>query len=214
MDIRGIIFDFDGTLGNTLPVCFHAFRTVLKEYLGRDFPDSEIEKYFGPDEEGIIRQLVPDRWQECLESYLYHYEQFHQNYDGRFPGLHEALDLLIAQQIPIAIVTGKGSQSLAISLKILGLDADFDQIEAGSPNGAEKPKSIQKIIQTWQLSPTCGAYLGDAPSDIHAARVAGVIPLSAAWAPTANYQMLVAEEPNRIFSAVQDFINWIELGFD
>jgi HAD superfamily hydrolase (TIGR01549 family) len=213
LDIRGIIFDFDGTLGNTLPICFHAFRTVLREYLGRDFTDSQIEKYFGPDEEGIIRQLVPDRWQECLQAYLYHYEQFQKNYDGGFSGIHEAINLLKAQQIPIGIVTGKGASSLAISLKYLGLDADFNQIEAGSPNGGEKPKSIQKIIQTWQITPESGAYLGDAPSDVHAARLADVIPLAAAWAPTANYQSLILAEPSRIFSAVQDFINWIESGF-
>lgn len=213
MDIQGIIFDFDGTLGNTLPICFSAFRIVLKEFLGRDFTDSEIENYFGPDEEGIFRQLVPDRWQECLEAYLYYYEQYHQRYVGGFKGIHEALDLLQAQDIPIAIVTGKGAQSLAISLNYLGLEAVFNPIESGSPNGAEKPRSIQKIIQSWQIAPEWGAYLGDAPSDVHSARLSGVIPLAAAWSPTSHYQSLLSAEPSRIFPSVQTFINWIESGF-
>jgi phosphoglycolate phosphatase-like HAD superfamily hydrolase len=213
LDIRGIIFDFDGTLGNTLPICFSAFRIVLKEFLGRDFTDSEIENYFGPDEEGIFRQLVPDRWQECLQAYLYHYEQFHHKFDAGFTGIDETLDLLQTRQVPIAIVTGKGSRSLSISLKYLGLETIFNPIESGSPNGAEKPKSIQKIIQTWQIAPEYGAYLGDAPSDVHSARLAGVIPLAAAWSPTSNYQSLISAEPSRIFPSVQTFINWIETGF-
>ncbi len=30
--IKAVLFDFDGTLADTLPVCFSAFQTVFKEF--------------------------------------------------------------------------------------------------------------------------------------------------------------------------------------
>ena len=30
--IKAIIFDFDGTLANTLPICYYAFQCVFKEF--------------------------------------------------------------------------------------------------------------------------------------------------------------------------------------
>ena len=61
MKLKGIMFDLDGTLGDTLPVCFASYRRVFREFLGCHYSDHEITALFGPTEEGIIQQLVPDQ---------------------------------------------------------------------------------------------------------------------------------------------------------
>ena len=68
--IRGVIFDLDGTLGDTLPVCYRAFARVLGRRLGRPFSDTEIHSMFGPSEEGILARLCPADPEGALRGIL------------------------------------------------------------------------------------------------------------------------------------------------
>jgi phosphoglycolate phosphatase-like HAD superfamily hydrolase len=74
MKIRGMIFDLDGTLLNSLPVCYSGFRSTLRKFLGREYSDAKINALFGPSEEGMLKKLLPDQWEESLQYYLAAYE--------------------------------------------------------------------------------------------------------------------------------------------
>ena len=60
MSIKGVIFDLDGTLADTIPVCISAFRSAFERYSARGWDEEEIEALFGPTEEGSCRRAVPD----------------------------------------------------------------------------------------------------------------------------------------------------------
>ena len=210
MKLAGVIFDLDGTLGDTLPVCFAAFRRALRKFSDRHHTDEEIAALFGPSEEGMIQRLVPDQWQACLETYLAEYEKESTRNARLFPGIETALRLLEERGVALAIVTGKGAHSAAISLRDLKLAEHFDVVETGSAEGGVKPRSIQKVLTKWGVVPSQVAYVGDAPSDMEAAREAGVIPLGAAWAATASAESLNALGPLETFRSVERFIAWID----
>lgn len=210
MKLAGVIFDLDGTLGDTLPVCCAAFRRVLMEFVGREFTDPEIMALFGPSEEGIIQRLVPDRWRACLQAYLREYDAAHARYRQPFPGIEAALRALADRHVSLAIVTGKGARSAAISLRHLGLAQQFPLVETGSAEGAAKPVGIRRVLARWSAPPERVAYVGDAPYDMQAAREVGVIPLAAAWASTADPDALRARAPLATFRSVERFIAWIE----
>lgn len=210
MKLDGVIFDLDGTLGDTLPVCFAAFRRALEGFSGRHYTDGEIAGLFGPSEEGMIQRMVPDRWQACLEAYLAAYEEESARTARLFPGIETALRLLERRGVALAIVTGKGARSAAISVRHLGLAEFFDVVETGSPDGSVKPLAIQRVLAKWGAPPNQVAYVGDAPADIQAAREAGVIPLGAAWAATSDADTLSALFPRETFRSVESFIRWIE----
>ncbi len=208
--LDGIIFDLDGTLGDTLPVCFAAFRHAMGEFSSRHYTDNEITALFGPSEEGIIQRLIPDRWKACLKIYLAAYEQESAQNARMFPGIETALRSLKERGVALAIVTGKGAHSAAISLRDLGLAEHFDMVETGSPVGGIKPQAIRNVLAKWDASPHQVAYVGDAPSDIEAAKEAGVLPLAAAWAPTTSAQELGTLAPLELFTSVEGFVRWIE----
>lgn len=48
--IKAVLFDFDGTLANTLPICYYAFQNVFKKYDNRELSTNEISAMFGPSE--------------------------------------------------------------------------------------------------------------------------------------------------------------------
>jgi phosphoglycolate phosphatase/pyrophosphatase PpaX len=50
--IKAVIFDLDGTVANTLPLCIQAFRQSIEPLIKRSVSDAEIIGTFGPSEEG------------------------------------------------------------------------------------------------------------------------------------------------------------------
>lgn len=209
MEIKGAIFDLDGTLGDTLPVCYQAFRQVFQELAGVSYSDEEISKMFGPSEKGIFQKRLPERWEPAWKAYLERYAQLHPLYAKRFPPIEEALTLLVNNVIPLGIVTGKGLESAEISLEELGLGTYFEVIEAGDDERGVKPEAIKRILRLWDLPGENVIYVGDVPYDIRSAREAGVIPLAANWSNTKSHEELQRENPAAIFSTIAEFTAWL-----
>lgn len=182
----------------------------MRRFSDRYYTDEEIAALFGPSEEGMIQRLVPDHWQACLEAYLAEYEKESTRNARLFPAIETALCLLEERGVALAIVTGKGARSAAISLRHLNLAGHFDVVETGSAEGGVKPQAIRKVLTKWGAVPSQVAYVGDAPSDMEAAKEAGVIPLGAAWAATSSAESLRALAPLETFRSVGSFIRWIE----
>lgn len=209
MTIQGMIFDFDGTLADTLQLCCAAFREVAHRQLGREYADAEIVAMFGPSEEGMFQRIAGERWKDCQQDFLAVYERDHATTAELFPAIPELLSSLSERNIPVAIVTGKGADSAAISLRLLKLDQHFDIVESGSPAGSIKPAAIRRIVERWNVDPATVAYVGDAPNDVSDARAAGVVPLAAAWAATADRGALTAREPVAVFTSVGELSEWV-----
>lgn len=204
-----MIFDFDGTLLDSLPVCYHGFRSAFLKFLGKEYSDREIDLMFGPSEEGIIKRMVPDAWEECLKAFLQAYDEMHPVYVRSFPEIEQALKLLRERNLKLAVVSGKGRGSMDISLKHSGLGRFFDIIETGSEQGAKKPFHIKKVIDLWQFLPGETAYMGDIPYDIKAAKEVGAIALGAAWAAGSKVEEMKQAEPAFLFEEVGVFLKWI-----
>lgn len=209
MTIRGLIFDFDGTLADTLPLCIRAFRSSIEPRLGRSVTDAEIIATFGPSEEGTINALIPAAFDEGVAAYLSHYEAYHPDYPDLLPGVHSLLTDLQAKAIPLGLVTGKGPHSAALSLAFYQVAPFFSAFGYGDVQGGNKAKHIRRILAEWQLNPADVLYVGDAPSDIIACREAGVPIAAAAWASTADSMALEALKPDVLFDSVANFRTWL-----
>lgn len=208
--IKGVIFDLDGTIADTLPLCIAAFRKSVEPLAGRSITDQEIIATFGPSEEGTISALVPQHYEKGVASYLHIYETLHHTCNDPFPGIAAILADLKSKRIKIAMVTGKGTHSTAVSLKQFQLNEYFEIIETGSPEGPRKADGIRNVLTIWNtLHQDEVIYIGDSPNDIVASKQAGIAVVAAAWADTAEPEKLVALEPDFIFYTVDDFANWL-----
>jgi pyrophosphatase PpaX len=210
MHLRGMIFDMDGTLCDTLAVCISAFQRVFERRLGRAMSAEEVLEMFGPSEEGMIRRLIPVGWEPAVAEYLAEYERLHDGRDLAFPGIERALELLRARGLLLGVVTGKGAASAAISFRHLGLAPFFDVVEAGSPEGGVKPEGIRRVLARWGFPPGEVAYAGDSPSDMADAIATGVIPLGAGWAATSTVRDPACCGAQVTFESVEGFCEWIE----
>ena len=207
MAIKGMIFDMDGTLANTLPAVLKALREMFAHFTGREYADAEIPAMFGPSEEGMIRLRVAEGdYPAALETFLDRYAAYHAENEP-FPGVVRLLKTLEARGIRRAIVTGKGPGTAEISMRLLEFAPYIETLVTGSPNGAAKPEAIRQVLDAWNLSPAEAAYVGDVPYDMQAAREAGVLPLGAAWAKTASVRE--GDGAARLFYSVEELIEWV-----
>ena len=209
--IKAVIFDLDGTLANTLPLCVEAFRRSVEPLAQRTVSDEEIIATFGPSEEGTIMALIPEHYDKGVADYLKFYESMHYLCNEPFKGIVELLGDLRNKKVKIAMVTGKGKYSTDISLKQFDLGGFFELIETGSPSGPRKAEGIQLILNNWPDIQTDEViYVGDSPGDIIASRKAGIPAIAAAWADTAELQKLELLNPDKIFYNIKDFSEWLE----
>lgn len=202
--IKAVLFDFDGTIGDTLGLCVEAFRRALEPLIRRRCSDEEILATFGPSEEGTVTRLLPpERQAEGLTSYFYWYRTLHGDCGEPFPGIVELLRGLKRAGLVVGLITGKGAVTCEISLRQYGMSDLFDVVETGSPLGACKPDCFRRVLAKFSLSPSETLYVGDMPSDIRAAREVGIETIAAAWASSARLNDLRAERPLAICETVQ-----------
>lgn len=199
------LFDFDGTLGNTLPLCVAAFREAIEPLARRHLSDAEIMATFGPSEEGTITALIPEHFDEGLARYLDSYARLHFRWPEPFPGIREVLTFLKRRNSFLGLVTGKGPRSLEITLRHYGLTDVFDVIKTGQPEGPVKEACIEEIFAAAPFRREDTLYVGDTPYDIRASRACGIRVAAAAWAPTADLARLQAMNPDYCFKTVEAF---------
>ena len=208
--IRAVLFDLDGTIADTLPLCIKSFKYSIQPLIGRSISEAEIISTFGVSEEGTIRALIPDHYEKGIHDYLHYYTEFHDMCPAPFEGIIGLLDKLVDQNIRIGMVTGKGKYSTEISLKKFGLNNYFELIETGIETGPIKPEGMKRIINEFQGIPkTEMIYVGDSPSDIDSSRQVGLPVIAAAWAKTADSQSLIDKRPDKIFYTINEFSNWL-----
>ncbi len=208
--IKAVIFDLDGTLADTLPLCIQAFRQSVEPLIKRSISDDDIIATFGPSEEGTIMALAPSHFDKGVADYLHYYEQLHDMCPVPFDGMKEILQTLKDSGVRIAMVTGKGKNSTDISLRHFNLTHFFEMIETGSPNGSRKAEGIQIVLdKLTDINKDEIIYIGDAPSDITASRKVGIPVVVAAWAKTAELERLQELKPDELFYTIKTFKEWL-----
>lgn len=212
--MKAIVFDFDGTLANTLPICFYAFQNVFKEFDQKDLTSDDIKEMFGPSETGIImKNLSNPNKTEAIERFYQIYEESHKDFVENNTDIIELLELLKKSGIKIGIFTGKAKRSLDISLKALNMEGIFDAIITGDDVINPKPdaEGLRKVLSLLKVDHSEAIYIGDSDADVIAGKQANVYTIGVQWLP--EYQTSVfSVQPDSIIKSIVEFKNAIQVG--
>jgi phosphoglycolate phosphatase-like HAD superfamily hydrolase len=208
--IRGLIWDVDGTLSDTIDLCVEGLQVAIEEFGGRSYTKREIIGMFGPTEEGILRNVVGDAWPDAIATYLRVYKRGHDDGGVWYPEIIDVVSELRMADVPMAVVTGKGESACAITLATLGFEGVFDPVACGSMEGSVKAVEISKIVEAWGFDSSAVAYIGDSPSDIDDSHAAGVVAVAAAWKSDADLSQLVPRRPDVVLPDARALRGWID----
>jgi phosphoglycolate phosphatase/pyrophosphatase PpaX len=207
--LEAAIFDFDGTLADTIPLCAAAFQEAAAQVGDIHLTVPQITAMFGPNEVGILQRVLGSRWEAGLEVFLREYDRRHPEIcTALFPGVHEMLADLRECGVRLGLITGKGPLSAAISFRHVGIEGAFDFVKAGKPEGCVKDRHIREALAEHGIAAPHAAYVGDTAGDIAASRAAGVVAVAAAWAGTADRPALEDAHPDHIFTTVAALRDW------
>ncbi|MDR1965178.1 MAG: HAD family hydrolase [Synergistaceae bacterium] len=208
--LKCVLFDFDGTIGDTLPLSIEALRDMVRELSGRVPSDGEITATFGLSDDATVEDLLPGRKDEGMELYL---KKFAESLDASrlkpFDGITGLIEAVKKSGAECGLVTGRGVQSLDIALEAFGMDGCFETIEAGNPKSADKSVRIRRVLAKYGVSPDDAIYVGDTPGDVKWSRAVPCRIASAAWAQTAEAGPLEEANPGMVFLSVQELIDFI-----
>lgn len=206
----------DGTLTQTNRLIFDSFNFIVQKYQGRTMSDQEITALFGPPEEGAIIPIVgEDHRAQAMKEYLDFYERNHKRLAQLYPGIRDLLAFLKARRILLALFTGKGVHTTAITLREFDLDHLFDHVVTGNDVVNHKPSSegIHKILKHFKLMPEDVLMIGDSVSDVKASREAGVRVAAVVWDSYAKEEVL-GLKTDYVFYNVAELHSWLKVQLD
>jgi HAD superfamily hydrolase (TIGR01662 family) len=205
-----MIFDIDGTLSRTNQLIFATFNHVAERHLGRAFTPQEIIGLFGPPEEGAVEKVFgADMVPGIMDEMCAFYREHHHAMAEAHAGMPSILAMLQEHGVRLAVFTGKGRRTAAITLEALGMTSFFEHVVTGNDVRCFKPhpEGIQQVLDSFRVSPRETVMVGDSLSDLRAARGAGVAIAAVLW-DAYDRQRVIDAQPDFRFDTVQEFDAW------
>ncbi|MEA2502262.1 MAG: hypothetical protein QOD01_2373 [Actinomycetota bacterium] len=197
---RALLLDLDGTIADTLPHIFEAYRHAVAPWVERPPTDAEVEATFGPAERECIARMVPGASLDEAER------RFHAFYEAELgdnvkvvEGIAEVIDHARSLGWRVGVFTGKGRRSARFTLEELGLLDRIEHLVTSDDVTRPKPDPEGVFQASEALGVPVGNILlaGDSPADVRAGRDAGARTAAVLWA---------AYQPERLRAAGADFV--------
>ncbi len=212
--IKGVIFDFNGTLFFDTEKHILAWRDYSKEILGRPLTKTEFDGIMGQTNELIIKFLLgrTPTEEEVAElggkkEELYREACFADPENLHLEnGVAELFDKLCQKGIKLAIATSSPPDNVDFYFEQFGIDRWFDRTtvvyDDGTINSKPAPDIYLKAANSIGVDPSECIVFEDAVSGIRAARNAGVKKIIAVASSTPA-EILGAEE--NVFRVISDY---------
>lgn len=186
---RAVLFDLDGTLLDTLDDIASAGNRVLN---AQGFPAHPTDAYLRFVGEGVARLFAqalpadaatPEQIAICTESFRDAYAQTWNVASRLYDGIPELLDALVVRGVSLAVLSNKPDLFTQKCVAHYLARWPFDPVHGEGDGIPRKPDPAGAQITASELGYPPGSilYLGDTPTDMTTARLAGMPAVGASW---------------------------------
>ena len=188
MSIKLIIFDFDGTLGDTRRNIVTTMQMTIKELQLPSRTEAECASTIGLPLDGCFRALFPDIQDDliprCAETYRRIFNENLQKITPEaFPGVVKTLKTLKEQGLVLTIASSRSRNSLTELTRDMGI-ADYISYLIGADDVKEakpKPEPVLKTLTAMHYAASETLVVGDMAVDILMGANAGTKTCGVTW---------------------------------
>ena len=182
-EYRGLIFDLDGTLVDTVYDLSDSVNLVMKT---NNFPELSVEqtrKNIGNGMFKLIQRSVPDEFKndsifinQLVEQLIEIYRPGVVNKSVPFKGIKDLLEYCNQNNIPIGVASNKTDNESKLILKTLFPTVTFTSILGHREGNPHKPDPIvvNSILKEMNCSADETLYIGDSYTDFQTAQNGGL----------------------------------------
>ncbi|TVP64920.1 MAG: HAD family hydrolase [Nodularia sp. (in: Bacteria)] len=209
MTQKVIIFDFDGTIADTVDALVTIANRLAVEFgyiqitpeelaLLRTFTSREIIKY-----SGISLFKIPFLLKKVKGELKHKIQEFKP-----IPGIHEALIELQTQGYRLGIITSNSQENVIAFLENHELDQLFDFIYSGVTIFG-KTTIINNVLRQKKLKTQAVIYVGDETRDIEASKKANIKVIAVTWGFNSR-EALAKQNPNFLINHPSELLKVVK----
>lgn len=188
MKFKGIIFDLDGTLVNSLEDISDAMNTVLTNL---NYPTHTYDAYqyfIGSGLRNLVSKALPasnnteDQIETCFDCMITEYREICTLKTKPYKGIIELLDNLASKNIKLAVFSNKADElTKKIAAEIF--PDYFDAAVGLSTEELKKPNPFEAIAisKNWNLTTEEILFVGDSDIDMQTANNANMFAVGVSW---------------------------------
>lgn len=186
-NIKGIIFDLDGTLLDTLEDLTDAVNHVMLQFSLETKSLDQVRSYVGNGVVKLIEQCVPggethEQFTEILSAFMNYYEANCDHKTKPYEGILALIETLHSEGRQLGIVSNKFDRAVKeLNRQYFHSWIDFALGVSDALHRKPAPDMVYACIEQMHLKPEEVVYVGDSEVDLMTAQNAGIKCISVLW---------------------------------
>jgi HAD superfamily hydrolase (TIGR01509 family) len=201
--LRGVLFDWDGTLLNSYAADAAAYLAMFRE-MQIPWGISELERHYSPNWYSVYRAANLPRAKYGVADKLWreHYARYRPKL---LPGARRVLSLLAGRHA-LGLVTSGDRDRVHRQLREFRLWDRFTVRICSGDTRLHKPHPapLRLALRRMDLRPAECVYVGDSPEDLEMARSAGVRAAIAILGPFPTEKKLREAKPDLLLESIRE----------
>jgi HAD superfamily hydrolase (TIGR01549 family) len=201
-EIKGVLFDWDGTLLDSFQADSSAYLAMFQE-MGVTWGFEELAKHYSPNWYDVYRAagLPEHHWSAADAAWRKHYSGFRPKL---IPGARKVLTA-VGRRYKLGLVTSGDRDRVLRQLREFRLTKSFHARVCSGDTVHKKPnpEPLSFALQCIGLKPVNCVYVGDSPEDVQMAKSANVRVIGV-LGPFPTEKRLRASKPDLLLTSIAD----------
>lgn len=215
--LQAVFFDLDGTIFDTAPDLTHALNQLLTKYGRPTVSVEQLRPYVGAGSAAMLQrgfQITPtdSAYPALRAEFLDAYENCYHQKTQFFDGIENLLSYLDQKNIPWGVVTNKPNHLAKLVLEHFQLTHRSYCLVGGDSLAKRKPHP-EPLLYACDLvgaQPSQSVYIGDAKTDMEAAKAAGMFAIAAKYGYLSDHDKLNTWPADLWVANAEEILSWIQ----